>query len=96
MRYASTILVCLVAFGAVGSARAEPPAPRTFLIGNSLTWDTVPGRLSGDVQWHVDCGVNLPYIYANPAKPCVKDSTLWPTALRDKQYDISPRAGQRR
>jgi hypothetical protein len=43
----------------------EPPAPepsyskKIFLIGNSLTWDTLPGLLDGDVQWHVDCGKNL-------------------------------------
>lgn len=61
---------------------------RCYLVGNSLTWDTVPPLLSGDVQWHVDCGVNLPYIHANPNNPCVKESTLWPAALRDKQYDV--------
>ena len=66
----------------------EPPANRCYLIGNSLTWDTVPPLLSGDVQWHVDCGVHLPFIHANPEKPCVKESTLWPTALRDRQYDV--------
>jgi hypothetical protein len=58
------------------------------LIGNSLTWDTTPSRLAGDVQWHVDCGVPLPYIHANPGKPCVSSSTLWPAALREKQYDF--------
>ncbi|MDA0283146.1 MAG: hypothetical protein O3B86_07300, partial [Planctomycetota bacterium] len=66
----------------------EPASSRCYLIGNSLTWDTVPPLLSGDVQWHVDCGVNLPFIYANPDNPCVKQSTVWPTALRDKQYDF--------
>ena len=66
----------------------EPVVSRCYLIGNSLTWDTVPQLLSGDVQWHVDCGVNLPYIQAHPDKPCVKESTLWPNALRDKQYDV--------
>lgn len=66
----------------------ESSVQRCYLIGNSLTWDTVPGRLSGDVQWHVDCGVNLEFIHAHPEKPCVKDSTLWPTALRDKQYNV--------
>jgi hypothetical protein len=70
------------------AAAAEPAAKSVFLIGNSLTWDTVPSRLSGDVQWHVDCGVPLPYIHAHPEKPCVKDSTLWPKALADKQYDF--------
>ena len=66
----------------------EKATPRCYLIGNSLTWDTSPKLLSGDVQWHVDCGVPLPFIYAHPEKPCVKESTLWPTALRDKQYDF--------
>ena len=66
----------------------ESPTARCYLIGNSLTWDTVPERLSGDVQWHVDCGVHLPHILANPDQPCVKSSTLWPKALADKQYDM--------
>ena len=59
-----------------------------YLIGNSLTWDTVPSRLDGDVQWHVDCGVALPQIYARPNQPCVKESTIWPKALHEKQYDF--------
>ena len=61
--------------------------PKLFLIGNSLTWDTVPSKLDGDVQWHVDCGKSLPYIYANPDTPCVKTSTLWPKALKETQFD---------
>jgi len=67
---------------------AAPGVRSCFLIGNSLTWDTVPERLDGDVQWHVDCGVPLPFIHQNPGKPCVKNSTLWPQALKDKQYDL--------
>ncbi|MCE9563246.1 MAG: hypothetical protein K8U57_14475 [Planctomycetes bacterium] len=84
------VLLCalLVVAMNTNAFAAEPPAPHYYLIGNSLTWDTVPDRLSGDVQWHVDCGVSLPFIHANPGKPCVKNSTLWPTALRDKQYDV--------
>lgn len=61
---------------------------RVYLIGNSLTWDTVPSKLDGDVQWHVDCGKSLPFMFTNPQMPCVKTSTLWPQALREKQYDI--------
>ena len=61
---------------------------RVFLIGNSLTWDTVPSRLDGNVQWHVDCGKSLPFMFANPEEPCVKTSTLWPKALKENQYDI--------
>ncbi|MCA9067873.1 MAG: hypothetical protein KDA84_03060, partial [Planctomycetaceae bacterium] len=66
----------------------EPAKTSYYLIGNSLTWDTVPSQLDGDVQWHVDCGKSLPYIAAHPEKPCVKNSTLWPQALKEKQYDF--------
>ncbi len=69
-------------------AEAEEPAPSYYLIGNSLTWDTVPSKLDSDVQWHVDCGKSLPYMYEHPEMPCVAASTLWPTALKDKQYDF--------
>jgi len=70
-------------------AQASDEKPKSYyLIGNSLTWDTVPSHLDGDVQWHVDCGKSLPYIMEHPEKPCVKSSTLWPEALKDKQYDF--------
>ena len=71
-----------------GDTLAEEKETSYYLIGNSLTWDTVPSLLDGDVQWHVDCGKSLPFMYANPEKPCVKSSALWPTALKKKQYDI--------
>ncbi len=66
----------------------EPATTSYYLIGNSLTWDTVPSLLDGDVQWHVDCGTSLPFIHKHPGKPCVRSSTLWPTALKQKQYDV--------
>ncbi|MBU6179199.1 MAG: hypothetical protein KGR69_06015, partial [Verrucomicrobia bacterium] len=59
-----------------------------YLIGNSLTQDTVPQKLDGDVQWHIDCGKSLPFLYENPEKPCVKSSMIWPEALKAKQYDL--------
>jgi hypothetical protein len=87
-----TILVCVTALwlGICAAVTcAEEPKPQSFyLIGNSLTWDTLPGSLDGEVAWHVDCGVNLPHIYANPDKPCVDTSKLWPAALKEKQYDV--------
>jgi len=67
---------------------ADLPGSSCYLIGNSLTQDTVPSRLAGDVQWHIDCGKSLPYIFENPLKPCVESSILWPEALKAKQYDI--------
>jgi len=85
-RLASASAVLCLLF--VARAGAEEPSRSFYLIGNSLTWDTIPSRLDGDVQWHVDCGKSLPYIYSNPGKPCVKTSTLWPEALPAKQYDF--------
>lgn len=82
------LTLAVLSFGPVLSA-AEKEKPKSYyLIGNSLTWDTVPSLLDGDVQWHVDCGKSLPYIYEHPEKPCVKASTLWPTALKEKQFDL--------
>lgn len=76
-------------FASVGELRSEKKATKSYyLIGNSLTWDTVPSLLDGDVQWHVGCGKSLPYMYANPENPCVKTSTIWPKALKEKQYDF--------
>jgi hypothetical protein len=61
---------------------------RYYLIGNSLTWDTLPELLDGDVDYHVDCGKSLPFIYNHPQSPCIESSTLWPKALSENQYDI--------
>lgn len=85
------LVVCLVAVcfvSQVTTLQADDKAKSYYLIGNSLTWDTVPSLLDGDVQWHVDCGKSLPYIFAHPEMPCVKNSSLWPQALKDKQYDL--------
>lgn len=83
------LLLTLLAIATPADGLTQEPTKTSFyLIGNSLTWDTVPSRLSGDVQWHVDCGTHLRHVYEHPGKPCVTNSTLWPTALRDKQYDV--------
>lgn len=84
----SLLIVALLAALIPRSGSAADPSRSVYLIGNSLTWDTVPSRLDGDVQWHVDCGKSLPYIFAHPEAPCVKSSTLWPQALKAKQYDF--------
>jgi len=84
----AALLTFLGSFAAAGSVQADEPPKSYYLIGNSLTWDTVPELLDGDVQWHVGCGKSLPYLYAHPENPCVKSSTLWPAALRNKQYDV--------
>lgn len=76
-------------FGMFAVANSQDDSSKKFyLIGNSLTWDTVPSKLDGDVQWHVGCGKSLPFLFENPADPCVKTSTLWPGALKAKQYDF--------
>lgn len=88
IRFVAAILAVLGCSLDVATAADEAKPKSYFLIGNSLTWDTSPSLLDGDVQWHVDCGVNLQHIYAHPEKPCVKTSTLWPKALAEKQYDV--------
>lgn len=89
LKKAFALLICVgVVAGACSSSQAAAAdAKSRYLIGNSLTWDTAPSRLDGDVQWHVDCGKSLPYIYEHPEQPCVKNSTLWPKALIEKKYD---------
>ncbi|MEW4487770.1 right-handed parallel beta-helix repeat-containing protein [Thalassoglobus sp. JC818] len=64
------------------------PQVQIYLIGNSLTWDTVPSRLAESVDWHVDCGKSLPYIFDHSEAPCVGSSRIWPTALTSKRYDV--------
>lgn len=88
IRFVAVMLAVLGCSPVVATAADEAKPKSYFLIGNSLTWDTSPSLLDGDVQWHVDCGVNLQHIYAHPEKPCVKTSTLWPKALAEKQYDF--------
>ncbi len=82
------VLLILCANLAAAQQSEPKDTSRIFLIGNSLTWDTLPGLLEGQVEWHVDCGKNLQYIYENPDAPCVKSSTPWDKALADNQYDI--------
>lgn len=92
MLKASRVFICcltlLCFLSSMTTLQAEDEKKSYYLIGNSLTWDTVPSLLDGDVQWHVDCGKSLPYIFKHPEKPCVKNSTLWPQALKEKQYDL--------
>jgi hypothetical protein len=89
MRFARFVLSCALLLGLTeNTVSAQQPPARIYLIGNSLTWDTVPNRLDGDVQWHIDCGVPLPHIHAKPENPCVKSSTLWPKALKETAYDL--------
>ena len=58
-----------------------------FLVGNSLTWDTVPAWLDGNVQWDIYCNRNLDYIYKNAGNSCVGTATDWDDALYNNQYD---------
>ena len=94
-------LVAVAAFAAPdGDARGAAGRPRIFLIGNSLTWDTLPGQLDGAdvgrVRWHVFCGKNLRFIHDHPDKHCVDSSTPWPEALAEPTADylvIQPHMG---
>ncbi len=90
---ASVKLILVVMVCAIGLL-AQPvfgqviKSPRIFLIGNSLTNDTVPSALEGTVKWHIDCGKNLQFIFDHPQAPCLKSSTLWTTALKENEFDV--------
>jgi hypothetical protein len=91
---ALSAVLALAANSSVTATATAGAPPTVYLIGNSLTWDTVPEALAGpelpaaNVRWHVDCGVSLPHIKAHPEKPCVDSSTNWPAALADHQFDL--------
>lgn len=70
-----------------GNSTLEPQSS-ILVIGNSLTWDTRPGLLDGNVHWHVDCGKPLTFIRDNPESPCVDSSRIWPIALATTEYDF--------
>lgn len=65
---------------------APAHADLVYCIGNSLTADASPRHLDDIYGWHADCGVGLPYIYANPNNPCVTNSIIWPTALSTQTF----------
>lgn len=87
MHRLALLLCTTIALLSTHTAHAEAPSSY-YLIGNSLTWDTLPPKLDGKVAYHVDCGKSLKFIYENPKAPCVKTSTLWPEALKKNQYDF--------
>ena len=62
-------------------------AASILTIGNSLTFDTVPSSLDGDVDISIFCGQNLKYINENPSAFCVPHSVLWTEVLANKSYD---------
>ena len=62
----------------------------TYTIGNSLTWDTKPSNLDGDVGYHIGCSKNLQEIYDNPSTSyCVPPTSVgtWDVALSNNQFD---------
>lgn len=87
LRHARFGLLCVLFVLGAGTRLLADESQSVFLIGNSLTWDTVPPKLGSNIQWHVDCGKSLPYIVEHPETPCVKSSTLWPEALKSGQYN---------
>ncbi|MEM9413319.1 MAG: hypothetical protein AAGA30_19580, partial [Planctomycetota bacterium] len=56
-----------------------------YLIGNSLTNDTLP-HLIDNSRWHIFCNRNLEYIFNEPNGHCVGSSIAWPEALMDLEF----------
>lgn len=57
-----------------------------FLIGNSLTYGTLPNQLDGEIDYHIQCNENLHQIATDPWV-CVDDATLWTEALAENEYE---------
>ncbi|QDV66267.1 hypothetical protein [Crateriforma conspicua] len=72
----------------IGIVAPKANGDSILTIGNSLTWDSLPPYLSGDVDWHIYCGKSLSFINENPEGHCVTSSTPWPVALASKDYDF--------
>ncbi len=88
LKKSTALLIACLAMLLGGTCVAQEAKTKIYLIGNSLTWDTLPGLLDGTVMWHVDCGKNLQYIHNHPSKPCVRTSTPWNQALASNQFDV--------
>ena len=57
-----------------------------FLIGNSLTQDTIPHDYA--TAWHIAPSQGLLSIYNNPSANFLAGSTQWDTAFAATQYDL--------
>ena len=72
------------------SILAPAHAISIYTIGNSLTWDTRPSNLDGNVGYHIGCSKNLQEIYDNPSTSYCIDPTsvgAWDVALSNNQFD---------
>lgn len=60
-----------------------------FMIGNSLTWDTLPRNIDSNVKYHIATGKNLKFIFDNPDRITTSnavDSTSW-RILTEENFD---------
>ena len=61
----------------------------TYMIGNSLTWDTKPNDIDGSVDYHIGCAKNLQQIYDDPSGSTCVDPKVdtWDVALNNSTFD---------
>ncbi len=79
-----TILgVAVVVLLAAGTGRGD----LIYTLGNSLTQDTLPHYLDGEVYKGIYCGQNLQQIFNDPNNFCTMDSTAWDVAFANHQFD---------
>lgn len=85
IRLIKFILVASV-FVLCGSIQAEENH-KVFMIGNSLTWGSLPNELGLDVNYHVQTNNNLHQIHTTPFING-PGSIMWQEALVNNQYDV--------
>lgn len=79
--------VFLIVFVFAFIAPQQEEASGVFLIGNSLTYGTLPGELDGEVDYHIQPNENLHQILTDPWIGA-DDATLWTEALTGNQYSV--------
>jgi hypothetical protein len=58
-----------------------------YALGNSLTQDTLPRQLDGNVQNGIYCNQNLQQIFDDPNGFCGSTSIAWDQAFAARQFD---------
>ncbi len=58
-----------------------------YALGNSLTNDTLPLNLAGNIQNGIYCNQNLQQIFDDPTGYCTAASIQWDTAFAGRQFD---------
>jgi hypothetical protein len=81
MKWPYFLLPLLLGISTAVKAECGGAADGVYVIGNSLSSDTLPFALENDPEAHLFCAKSLDYIFNNPDGHCGENSTPWPEVL---------------